>query len=246
MRQNREGIPIAGRTSRWKRMGKILLWMVLILVAVSFCLPYEWSPRSWIWYSGEHFGVETVLSGADFNQNGRDDSVDLLLGARKDAKNRPKYDGDYYAGGYPPENIGVCTDVIWRAFREAGYSLRDMVDADIVAHREAYPEVTWRDKNIDFRRVINLKHFFERNAMVLTNDIDAIEQWQPGDIVIFRDNHIGMISDRRNREGQPFVLHNAGQWRREEDYLSRGGTITGHYRWDGARLPEPIAWENLK
>ena len=30
MRQNREGIPIAGRTSRWKRVGKILLWMVLI------------------------------------------------------------------------------------------------------------------------------------------------------------------------------------------------------------------------
>lgn len=32
-------------------------------------------------------------------------------------------------GGYPPDNIGVCIDVVWRAFANAGYSLKDMVDA---------------------------------------------------------------------------------------------------------------------
>ena len=31
----------------------------------------------------------------------------------------------------PPDTEGVCTDVIWRAFKNAGYSLKDMVDEDI-------------------------------------------------------------------------------------------------------------------
>ena len=72
-------------------------------------------------YCGEDFGIETLHSGADYNQNGVDDYTDLMLGARKDAENRPKYDGSYYEGGFPPDDIGVCTDVVWRAFRNAGY-----------------------------------------------------------------------------------------------------------------------------
>ena len=86
------------------------------------------------------------------------------------------------------------------------------------------------DINIDFRRVRNLHIFFEKYDISLTLDIDEISEWQPGDIVIFgNDKHIGIISNKRNKDGQPYVIHNGGQPNREEDYIGRA-TVTGHYR----------------
>lgn len=187
-------------------------------------------------YTAEDFGIERVVSPTDCNQNGVDDYTDILLGAREDARRHPRYHSAYYAGGYPPEDEGVCTDVIWRAFARAGYSLKDLVDADIAANIEEYPRVEGRpDPNIDFRRVKNLRVYFERNATVLTNDPGEISQWQPGDIVIFGESHIGIISDKRNRNGVPYLIHNAGQLKREEDALQsyhRHTPITGHYRFE--------------
>lgn len=51
------------------------------------------------------------------------DWEDILEGARQDVRNRPVYRNAYYRGGYPPDNEGVCTDVIWRAFKNAGYDI---------------------------------------------------------------------------------------------------------------------------
>ena len=60
-----------------------------------------------------------------------------------------------------------------------------MVDEDIENNIEKYPRVQGRqDKNIDFRRVPNLKVYFERNQEVLTTDLNKMEEWQPGDIVV--------------------------------------------------------------
>jgi uncharacterized protein YijF (DUF1287 family) len=191
-------------------------------------------------YSGADFGIERVVATTDFNGNGVDDYLDIMRGARMDAENHPQYDGSYFAGGYPPENIDVCTDVVWRAFRNAGYSLRDMVDKDIDLALEDYPAVKSRDKNIDFRRVRNLRVFFEKYAVSLTLDINDIGEWQPGDIVIFGDNkHIGIVSDKRNSKGQPYIIHNGGQPNREEDYLKRG-EVTGHYRFDASLIEETL------
>lgn len=146
-------------------------------------------------YSASDFGIETVKSGSDFNGNGTDDYTDIMLGARADALNRPEYDGSYFAGGYPPDGTGVCTDVIWRAFKNAGFSLRDMVDADIRKRPEAYTRIAEPDSNIDFRRVYNLHVFFEEYAQSLTADTNEISEFQPGDIVIFgKDKHIGIVS----------------------------------------------------
>ena len=140
----------------------------------------------------------------------------------------------YYAGGYPPDNEGVCTDVIWRAFQNAGYSLKDMVDEDIKNNVELYPRVNGiPDTNIDFRRVPNLKVYFDRNAISLTTNINDIAQWQAGDIVIFGTSHIGIISDKRNKKGVPYLIHNANQANREEDALEIWNyfePISGHYR----------------
>lgn len=191
-------------------------------------------------YYAQDFGIETLLSETDADADGIDDFTDIMLGARKDAKKHPDYDGAYVDGGYPPDDIGVCTDVIWRAFKNAGYSLKDMIDKDIATNIEDYTRVDKPDTNIDFRRVPNLRVFFEKYATVLTNDISVISEWQPGDIVIFGDNkHIGIVSDKRNKEGQPYIIHNGGQPNREEDLFKRN-LPTGHYRFDTSDIDESV------
>lgn len=185
-------------------------------------------------YTAEDFGIETIHSQNDADQDGMDDYTDILYGAKAEAKRKPTYQSAYYSGGYPPETEGVCTDVIWRAFRDAGYSLKDLVDQDIQENLEAYPRVEGKpDPNIDFRRVPNLKVYFERNAQSLTTDLTQIEQWQPGDIVTFGTTHIGIVSDLRNQKGVPYLIHNAGQPKREEDVLemwNHFNPISGHFR----------------
>ncbi len=39
----------------------------------------------------------------------------------------------------------------------------------------------------DFRRVKNLKVYFDNNAISLTTEINEIEEWQGGDIVVFKN-----------------------------------------------------------
>lgn len=179
--------------------------------------------------------VVTKEVGPDLNNNGISDIEDIVIGARKDALAMPEYVNAYYGGGYPPENEGTCTDLVWRAFLEAGYSLKDMVDEDIALDPYAYPSVNGRpDPNIDFRRVGNLIIFFERTAISLTTDVYDTDQWQAGDIVIFGNNeHIGIVSDIRNDKDIPFLIHNNDQPDREEDRLEYGDYtmgITAHFR----------------
>jgi len=54
---------------------------------------------------------------SDKDGDGINDLDDIVEGARKDAENKPVYKSEYYSGGYPPDNEGVCTDVIWRALK---------------------------------------------------------------------------------------------------------------------------------
>ena len=84
---------------------------------------------------------------------------------------------------------------------------------------------------IDFRRVKNLKIFFANTAIGLTTEVASIEEWQGGDIVVF-ENHIGIVSDRRNRNGVPYVIHHNGpmQTAYEQDILESRSDIVGHYR----------------
>ena len=225
---------------------KIIISVIIVIFIISVLLILSYFnilPKKT--YSAEYFGIETIYSDVDYNNNGIDDYTDILLGARLDAENHPTYDGAYQSGGYPPDDIGVCTDVVWRAFKNAGYSLRAMVDKDIENRPEAYKNIEKADSNIDFRRVKNLKVFFEEYGVSLTLDTKLIKEWHPGDIVIFGDDkHIGIISDKRNKRGQPYVIHNGGQPNREEDYLDRS-TVTAHYRFDASRIEEAFLekWE---
>lgn len=227
----------------------IFVIVIVLLLAVSLPFAFYMYERYKPYYTAEDFGIEVVTSRVDANQNGIDDYTDILLGARMDAENHPTYDGRYWDTGYPPDDIGVCTDVIWRAFRNAGYNLRAMVDHDIDISNEEDYHILNPDSNIDFRRVGNLYVFFSKYAENLTLDIDDISEWQPGDIVVFGEyQHIGIISDKRNRDGEPYVIHNSGQPLREEDILrsrAEKDPISGHFRWNAEGLEDIlIYWEN--
>lgn len=209
----------------------IVIVFITLTISITGLLIYQKNKNV---YYAKDFDIETVISKTDCDNDGIDDYTDILQGAKIEAENKPTYKSAYYSGGYPPDNEGVCTDVIWRALKNAGYLLKDMVDEDIKNNIDKYPRVDGKpDSNIDFRRVPNLKVYFERNQINLTTDLSRIEEWQPGDIVVFGSSHIGIISDKRNKKGIPYLLHNGGQPLREEDILEVYNIyepITGHYR----------------
>lgn len=211
-----------------------LVFIILIVILITlFILAYKFNMIPKRSYSASDFNIQVIKSGIDYDNDGIDDYADILEGAKIEAFNKPKYKSKYYNGGYPPDNEGVCTDVIWRALKNAGYNLKELVDEDIKKNLSLYTAICTPDPNIDFRRVRNLKVFFDNNYIVLTNDINKIDEWMPGDIVVFGTEHIAIISDKRNKNGIPYIIHNAGQPNRDEDammywYKTKG--ITGHYR----------------
>ena len=210
-------------------------WIPLLLIALLLCetaiLACLFGREAW---NLARHGVRTVRSGIDRDHDLIDDAMDMMLAARRYVRTQPEYVSDYFAGGYPPEGQGVCTDVIWRAFRAAGYDFKAMMDEDIAKNPSAYPLAGGMpDKNIDFRRVVNLQVFFERNGVSLTLDAGEIDQWQPGDIVFYH-GHVAMVSDRRNEDGVPWIIHHTGHGAFEEDALTYQ-KIIGHYRWTGEK-----------
>jgi len=191
-------------------------------------------------YDGE---VPRVLSTVDFDGDGIDDYTDILLGAKAEAERHPYYYNEVYEGGYPPDDIGVCTDLIWRAFRDAGYNLKEMLDRDIELYPDEY--MLWPDDyfnpDLDFRRVSRLEVFFARYCRPLTIDTSLIEEWQPSDIVIY-DGHIGIVSDIRRPDGLPYLIHNTDELLTgymEEDALD-SREILAHYRFDASIIPEEV------
>ena len=180
----------------------------------------------------DRYGAEIpqVHSSVDKDNDGIDDQTDILQGALDYVASRPKYKSKYYRTGYPNDGYGVCTDVVAFALKNAGYDLMTLVQQDIEANPADY-DIDEPDQNIDFRRVKNLRVYFSHSAISLTTDISEIEEWQGGDIVIFK-NHIGIVSDRRNENGVPYVIHHNDPWQRtyEEDILEDREDIVGHYR----------------
>lgn len=184
--------------------------------------------------------VDAIDFRSDKDGDGKNDLVDIVEGARKEIANKSTYRSAYYEGGYPPENEGVCTDVVWRALRNTGYDLKSLMDEDIKNNTDDYPTVKGSpDPNIDFRRVKNQYIFFNKYALNLTLEVkpfnsENLEEWQPGDIVALKDgDHVAVISDRRRKDGVPYIIHNSNSVPKEQDLLGRWyrqGRIIGHYR----------------
>lgn len=205
-----------------------LLILVAVAVLVTAFTHYQHtSPQR----PANHFAsMERFHSSVDRDNDGVDDQADILEGALRYIETCPKYKSKYYASGYPDDEYGVCTDVVANAMKAAGYDLMALVQADIAAHPDDY-DINIPDPCIDFRRVKNLLVYFSHTAIPLTTDVSKVEEWQGGDIVIF-ENHIGIVSDRRNQAGVPYVIHHYGPWQAffEEDILASRTDITGHFR----------------
>lgn len=188
-------------------------------------------------YEGTSGAGEAGLSAdlaamVDADSDGIADNDDVLAAALVYIQTRPHYKSVYYPSGYPDDEHGVCTDVVAIACREAGYDLQALVAADVARRPEAYA-IEIPDPAIDFRRTPNLKVFFDAHAQRLVDDADEITEWRGGDIVLY-EGHIGIVSDRRNDRGVPYLIHHSGpfQLRYEEDKLQSYGHIVGHYRLD--------------
>lgn len=165
-----------------------------------------------------------------------DEAHPLVFEAREQIGVVIKYDTAYYSGGYPPADRGACTDVIEGALRASGYDLKGKIDADMQSHPERYSHDS--DPNINYRRVRNVKVFLDYYAesFTLKTDAENIGEWQPGDIVTYDQIpgslwHIAIISDKKNSDDVPLLIHNYSRGVVEDDkLLTWPAPISGHYR----------------
>lgn len=201
---------------------------LLVVTAFSFCLAMVWPT--------------CLPARADLDDNQRKFASRLVAAARAQRAVPVIYDPSYRQLEYPmgdvPWYVGVCTDVVVRAYRALGIDLQPLVHASKLGSG---------DSNIDHRRVLVLKKFFARRGTRLSISDDP-EEYAPGDLVTyhvpdgrFSKTHIAIVSDRKTLGGVPLVIHNRGYGVREEDWLF-ASKITGHFRYQ--RQPNIKDWKN--
>ncbi|HEY9061463.1 MAG TPA: DUF1287 domain-containing protein [Pseudobacteroides sp.] len=225
-------------------MRKLIISGVLCisLAAIGVSIFSYYNYHNPLYYIRNPISVENLKFDMDKDSDGVNDLDDIVEGARKEITNNTKYKDGYFDGGYPPPSEGVCTDVIWRSLKNAGYDLKALMDIDIRKNLKDYANrITKPDPNIDFRRVKNQLVFFRKYAKSLTLDVipydkENLSNWQRGDIVILNTpetDHVAVISDKRRKDGVPYILHNASTYAMEENLLlkwSKKKYIIGHFR----------------
>ena len=190
--------------------------------------------------------VLSNLAVADRHPYDKEFSDKLVNAALERTKHKVTYDGSYRKIAYPngdvPDNIGVCSDVVIRAYRQVGIDLQKEVHEDMKGNFSLYPK-NWglkrTDTNIDHRRVPNLQVFFRRHGAEFSVSKDP-GHYLPGDLVTWTVQgslpHIGIVSDARTLLGKrPLMVHNIGRGPVLEDMLFEY-PITGHYRFYGRDL----------
>jgi uncharacterized protein YijF (DUF1287 family) len=176
---------------------------------------------------------------------------ELAQAALARTMHRVRYDGRYLKIAYPmgdvPDDIGVCTDVVIRSYRELGIDLQKDVHEDIRRNFSKYPsKKRWGlrrpDTNIDHRRVYNLQAFFERKGESIPITDDP-RDYQPGDLVTWQVGpklpHIGIVLDMVSNDepSRHLIAHNIGAGPVIDDILFRY-RITGHYRYQPKLKPK--------
>ncbi len=169
----------------------------------------------------------------------------LSAAALERTEHRVRYDGGYRAIAYPmgdvPDDIGVCADLVIRAYRRLGIDLQREVHEAMRADFATFPNL-WGlkgpDPNIDHRRVPNLERLFELYGERLPVTSDPSD-YRTGDLVTWRLGgrlpHIGIVLDKRSDDGnRPLVAHNVGSGPQVEDVLFEY-PIHRHYRYYGAQ-----------
>lgn len=118
------------------------------------------------------------------------------------------YDPAYLKIEFPcgdvPADIGVCSDVVIRAFMNIDVCLQK----DVYTFRKSKGQAI--DTNIDHRRVRNLGPYFASLGWEIpaVNDRSNNDYYQPGDIIWWKLpsglDHIGVVT------ANGYVLHNIG------------------------------------
>jgi uncharacterized protein YijF (DUF1287 family)/L,D-peptidoglycan transpeptidase YkuD (ErfK/YbiS/YcfS/YnhG family) len=150
----------------------------------------------------------------DTDGDGIAETVDILLGAKKTVLLRSDYKETApklsYPGGDVPSNLGVCTDVIVRALRNAGIDLQKEIFEDAGRAPSAYPSIPKRNANLDHRRVRNLTVYFKRHW----RPVEKAQDLLPGDVILLDTfpnkpgaDHIGIVSDTVGGSGLPLIIN---------------------------------------
>jgi uncharacterized protein len=206
-------------------IGKLLLLSGLLMVIAGCAQPKIQSFLS-------ETPTETQVSSTQLKQ--------LLQAAVAQTKVTHSYNPAYVAIAYPggdvPQESGVCTDVVIRAFRAVGVDLQQNVHEDMKRNFAAYPQywgLSSTDTNIDHRRVPNLMKYFERQgkAIAITQ---RKEDYLAGDVVTWDlgegQEHIGLVTQFKSAQtGRLLMVHNIGAGTKLEDILLNW-PIIGHYR----------------
>lgn len=156
----------------------------------------------------------------------------ILEGARSRLGDR--YDSGYYSYGYPPQGRSACVDVLYFAFKKIGIDLQVEVNRDMRQNPGPYP--AHRDYAINHRWAPNLFVWFKRHARSFSGK--SLSEWEPGDVIFWSltgdgvADHCGIVSDKKNPDGRPLVVHQFPPTCREEDVLNRW-QIMGHFRLPG-------------
>jgi hypothetical protein len=176
--------------------------------------------------------LPTLPPGLESAEPKQDFSSRLVAAAFQQTLSEVTYDHRYvklaYPMGDPPAHIGVCTDVIVRAYRGVGIDLQQLVHV---------ARVGTGDTSMDHRRVVVLRRYFDRYAEKLPVS-EFPEAYKPGDIVTFdvpwgRTSkwHIAIVSDVIGPNRRPLIIHNRGYGPKLEDALFHK-KISGHYRFE--------------
>lgn len=163
-------------------------------------------------------------------------NLDIVKAARSQVGVTLTYNPEYvrlkYPGGDVHKSKGVCTDVVIRALRAVGTDLQKSIHEDWKKSPKSYGGKK-PDPNIDHRRVVNQMVYFERKGKSLKFTSNP-SSYKPGDLVSWRlpnkRLHIGVVTDKRSRGGNPLIVHNIGSGAQEEDVLF-AWEIIGQYRW---------------
>ena len=155
----------------------------------------------------------------------------------------------YHAVSYPwgdlSDYLGASPDLVVRCLRSVGIDLQQMIHIDRSKHPRRYPLHLWAstrpDRSIDHRRLANLHVFARTFAEVLPTVADTAEKranFWPGDLVFWTSTAggehpslAGIVTDRRDAEGQPLVTTLVPTERVMSDqHRLTDWPITGHFR----------------
>ena len=163
----------------------------------------------------------------------------ILSHAKWQATQDVTYDGSYRIIGYPngdvPDNIGVCTDVVIRAYRAVDVDLQTLIHEDVQTDLGYYyPILSKRgtakaDANIDHRRVHIIRKFLNKNYP--ESKIKNSEPYLPGDVIVWDNWHIGILIDEKiPGTDRYYAVHNMGSGPQKEDIYYDEYDLD-HYRW---------------